>query len=181
MKTTHLSSNETERIIFKFKGNFPHKYYKQNFRFLVWITMKRLISIVYCCSLWNCTTFLRILTLIVFYCWFEHLEVLQSIFKLSGLIFMWGIKWFKHLLWLCLELMGLGNRSLALQKKVTLNCNYCISRVVILQNPTPGYWLCYFMIELLVSGMKKNQIFFLISHLHFLYAYNLVSLNVKLF
>lgn len=67
---------------------------------------------------------------------------------------------FKYLLSLCLELTGLGNRSSALQKKVTLNCNYCISRVVILQNPTPGWWFCYFMIELLVSGMKKNQTFF---------------------
>lgn len=37
------------------------------------------------------------------------------------------------------------------------------------------------MIELQVSGMKKNMIFFLISHLHFLYAYNLDSLNVKVF
>lgn len=70
-KRKYICENNTpffhwNRIIFKFKGNFPHKHYKQNFRFLVWITMKRLISIVYCCSLWNCTTFIQILTVIVF-------------------------------------------------------------------------------------------------------------------
>lgn len=106
--------------------------------FFVWITMKRLIIVVYCCSLWSCTTFLYILALIVFYSWVEHLKVLQSIFKLSGLTLMQGTEWLKYVLSLCLELRGLGNRSLALQKKVTLNCNYCISRVVIVQNPTPG-------------------------------------------
>lgn len=169
MKTTHLYSTEAERIIFKFKSNLPRKYYKQNLGFLVWITMKRLITIVYACSLWNCTTFPYILTITVFYSWFKHLKVLQSIFKLSGLICKQGIERFKYLLSLCLELTGLGNRSSALQKKVTLNCNYCISRVVILQNPTPGWWFCYFMIELLVSGMKKNQTFFFLFHIYISY------------
>lgn len=81
------------------------------------ITMKRLITAVYCCSLWSCTTLLYILTLIVFYSWVEHLKVLQSIFELSGLILMQGMERLKYLPSLCLELRGLGNRSLALQKK----------------------------------------------------------------
>lgn len=81
VKTMDLYSTETRRIISKFKGNLPHKYYKQNSGFLVLISMKTFIAIVYCCSLWNWTTFLYILTIIAFYCWFEYLKVLQSIFE----------------------------------------------------------------------------------------------------